>query len=147
MTFRTATALCLAAALGACTPQTKKAEPPPEKAAPEETPKAEAPVVSKTVAVTAFTGPDGDSSWYGTLLADHITRRLQVPSEGEPPLYVFGWRQAMAAARSIDVTPDQVESRSADLLVELGVDHLVVGSYALDGNEASVSWKIISANG
>ncbi|MEL6759887.1 MAG: tetratricopeptide repeat protein [Myxococcota bacterium] len=97
-----------------------------------------------SVAVTTFTGPEGKAGWFGALAADHVTRRLHVASGNKaPPLYVFGWRQAMSAARSLDLLENEVDARAADLMVELGVDYLVTGAYTTDGEQIAIQWKIV----
>ncbi len=118
--------IAMAVGAYACTTKTtptEKREETPQEA--EAKPSAAEPAGTKptpSVAVTTFTGPEDKAGWFGTLAADHVTRRLHVASGNQaPPLYVFGWRQAMSAARSLDLVENKLEARAADLMVELGV--------------------------
>lgn len=148
---RGAAALLLLLGALACTSKPKE----PVKQEPKEEPKPAAepeaaPTPSTSVAVTTFIGADGEAGWLGTLIADHVTRRLHLPASeerDEVPLYVFGWRQAMSAARSIDLDANAIDARASDLIVELGVDHLVAGSYTIEGDAIAIRWKIIDADG
>lgn len=143
--------IAMAVGAYACTTKTtptEKREETPQEA--EAKPSAAEPAGTKptpSVAVTTFTGPEDKAGWFGTLAADHVTRRLHVASGNQaPPLYVFGWRQAMSAARSLDLVENKLEARAADLMVELGVDYLVTGTYSLQGEQLAIQWKIIGTD-
>ncbi|MEM6731971.1 MAG: tetratricopeptide repeat protein [Myxococcota bacterium] len=150
-TLITARSISGAALLGAlalaCTSQkTKTDAPPPAEKSEAVEEQAQAAVDAPVVAVSAFVGADGEPGWLGLLFADHITRSLLVqPSDGSdsPPLYVFGWRQAMSAARSIGAEPSALDARAADLRAELGADHLVTGTYEIAGDQVSIEWKVL----
>ena len=66
-----------------------------------------------TVAITPPLATNGDESWLGLALADSLTTRLLIHSRYDPktlervyPLNVFGWRQALAAARGLTLMVD-----------------------------------------
>lgn len=145
---RLAAAAVLVALVACKTPNNPDTPEPPAETKAE--PKAAPAAPPKSVAATPFYGKDGAPEWLGFVIADHITRRLLVqPAEGAntPPLYVFGYRQAMSAARSIGISNDKMDARADDVVRELGADGLVVGSYSVTGKTATIEWRIAGAAG
>ncbi len=104
-----------------------------------------------TVAITPPLATNGDESWLGLALADSLTTRLLIHSRYDPktlervyPLNVFGWRQALAAARGEGIDVTALDAKSAGALgQQLGADAVFKGSYTVRGKEVTLSWALV----
>jgi tetratricopeptide (TPR) repeat protein len=106
-----------------------------------------------TVAVAPGRAEGGADAWLGLALADNVTTRLLIHSRFEPrslervyPLNVLGWRQVAAAARGegVDVSSAGDDNDSMQRVAEqLGADDVLVLSYEMGAQTASVHWHLI----
>lgn len=104
-----------------------------------------------TVAVVPPVPAEGAENWIGVAVADNLTTRLLVHSRFDPnslardyPLNVFGWRQALAAARAdgINVSKPMSPGAIKRLQSQLGSEYTFVGSYTQTGTRLQLSWRL-----
>jgi tetratricopeptide (TPR) repeat protein len=107
--------------------------------------------IRPTVAVVPPVPAEGAESWIGLAIADNLTTRLLIHSRFDPktlariyPLNVFGWRQALAAARADGINASRPMSPRAikRLQRQLGSEYTFVGSYTTDGKALRLSWRL-----
>jgi tetratricopeptide (TPR) repeat protein len=104
-----------------------------------------------TVAILPPLPAAAADTWIGMAIADNLNARLLFHSRFDPktvtsyyPMNVFGWRQALAAARGEGLNPTKLLSAKdlGMLRRQLGADIIFNGSYKVDGKNVLLNWGL-----
>ncbi|MBI5510886.1 MAG: tetratricopeptide repeat protein [Deltaproteobacteria bacterium] len=105
-----------------------------------------------SVAILPPLAATGGESFIGMAIADNLNTRLLFHSRFDPktvtsyyPMNVFGWRQALAAARGEGLDPAKPLSSKdqARLRRQLGADIVFAGSYTVAGKGVTLTWSLV----
>jgi len=104
-----------------------------------------------TVAVVPPVSTVAADGWVGLALADDLSTRLLFHSRFDPktlsrlyPLNVFGWRQALSAARAAGLRVQEPLDKAslARLNADLGADFVLAGTYQIKEKVVTLNWQL-----
>jgi tetratricopeptide (TPR) repeat protein len=107
---------------------------------------------SVAVGVMPPTTDQPESAYLGLVFADELEASLlghvaldAATSSEMYPLSVFGWRQTLAAAREVDVTPDRLltSREGREVAGALGAAAVFTASYWVKSSSVRVAWRLV----